>query len=212
MSQGSDGFAISYRRVVTASLLVAALLAFAAATVDDLILVTALFTSSRATGRPRPGSIVAGQYIGFVVILGAALVAAGGLRAVPDRWVGLVGFIPIALGIRGLWRLRGSGEDSRPPPASTVAAIAMVTFANGADDIGVFTPLFRSLQMIPGLLMALEFLLLIGLWCAVGALLGTHRAVVAALGRISHWLVPLVFISIGIVTLVNSGLIPIADR
>lgn len=199
---------------MTASLLVAVFLAFAAAAVDDLIIVTALFTSSRATGRPRPGSIVAGQYIGFAAIVVAALLAAAGLRAVPDRWVGLVGFIPIALGLWGLWglwRLRGSDDDSRPPPASTVLAIAMVTFANGADDIGVFTPLFRSLQAIPGLLMASEFWLLIGLWCAIGALLGTHRAVVATLGRISHWLVPLVFILIGVVTLANSGFTPIAD-
>ncbi len=49
--------------------------------------------------------------------------------------------------------------------------------------------------------MAAEFLLLIGLWCAVGALLGTHRTVVAILGRTSYWLVPVVFISIGIVIL-----------
>lgn len=191
---------------VTASLLVAVFLAFTAATVDNLIIVTALFTSSRATGRPRPGSIVAGQYIGFAAIVGASLVAAAGLRVIPDRWVGLVGFIPIAVGVRGLWRLRGSGDDSRPPPASTVAAIAMVIFANGADDIAVYAPLFRSLQVISGLVVAAEFLLLIGLWCAVGALLGTRRAVVATLGRTSHWLVPLVFIAIGIVILANGAL------
>jgi cadmium resistance protein CadD (predicted permease) len=192
-------------------LLVAVFLAFAAAAVDNLIIVTALFTSSRATGRPRPGSIVAGQYIGFAAIVGTSLVAAAGLRAIPDRWVGLVGFIPIAVGVRELWRLRGNDDDSRPPLASTVAAIAMVTFTNGADDIGVYAPLFRSLQVIPGLLVAAEFLLLIGLWCAVGALLGTHRVVVATLGRTSNWLVPLVFISIGIVILANGARTLTAD-
>jgi cadmium resistance protein CadD (predicted permease) len=143
--------------------------------------------------------------------VGASLVAAAGLRAIPDRWVGLIGFIPIAVGVRELWRLRGNGDDSRPPLASTVVAIALVTFANGTDDIGVFAPLFRSLQVIPSLLMAAEFLLLIGLWCAIGALLGTRRAVVATLGRTSHWLVPLVFISIGIVILANGALTLTAD-
>lgn len=189
---------------MTASLLVAAFLAFAAATVDDLIIVTTLFTSYRAAGRPRPTSIVAGQYVGFLAIIVVSLLAAAGLRAVPDRWVGLVGFIPIAIGLWELWRLRGSDENSRPPPVSTVVAIATVTFANGADDIGLFTPLFRSLQVIPGLLLASEFFLLIGLWCAVGALLGSYRAFVATLGQISHWLVPLVFILIGVITLANS--------
>jgi cadmium resistance protein CadD (predicted permease) len=51
--------------LVTVSLLVAAFVAFAATTVDDLIIVTPLFTSSRATGAPRPRSFVAGQYVGF---------------------------------------------------------------------------------------------------------------------------------------------------
>jgi cadmium resistance protein CadD (predicted permease) len=190
---------------VTVSLLVAALVAFAATTVDDLIIVTTLFTAGRTTGRPRPLTIIAGQYSGFTAIIGISLTAAAGLRVVPDRWVGLLGLLPIAFGLWGLWRLWRSDKDSRSTLASTVTSIAAVTFANGADNIGVFTPLFRSLGSTGAILTAIGFLALVGVWCALGALLGTHRAVIATLGRISHWLVPVVFIAIGVLILTTTG-------
>lgn len=190
---------------MTSSLLVAAFVAFVATTIDDLIIVIALFTNSRATGAPRPATIVAGQYVGFAAIIGTSVTAAAGLHAIPDRWVGLLGFVPIAFGVRGLWQLRDSDGDTRPALAATVTGIGAVTFANGADNIGVFTPLFRSMQPAAVGLTAIGFLALVGIWCVLGALLGTHRAVVATLGRISHWLVPVVFIVIGALILTTTG-------
>lgn len=188
-----------------ASLLVAAIVAFAATTVDDLIIVTALFTAGRTAGRPRVATIIGGQYAGFAAILALSLAAATGLQAVPDRWVGLLGFVPIGFGVWGLGRLRSNQEGLQSPPASSVTGIAAVTFGNGADNIGVFIPLFRSLGVTGALLASVGFLALVGVWCALGALLGTHRVVVATLGRISHWLVPVVFIVIGILILLTTG-------
>jgi cadmium resistance protein CadD (predicted permease) len=190
---------------VTASLLVAACVAFAATTVDDLIIVTALFTAGRVTGQPRPVTIVVGQYAGFIAILGICLAAATGLQTVPDRWVGLFGFVPFAFGVRGLWRLRGSAENSGATLASTVPGIFALSFANGADNIGVFTPLFRGMGLPNALGTSIGFLVLVGIWCVLGALLGTHRAVVATLGRIDHWLVPVVFVVVGVLILVTTG-------
>lgn len=186
-------------------MLVTAVVAFLGTTVDDVIILTALFVSRRTGGRPRAASIVGGQYLGFVGILAVSLLAAAGLRIVPDRWVGLLGLIPIGFGAWGLWQLRGGDEDERSPLASTTGRIAAITFANGADNISVFTPLFRSLHGAGSLLAAGLFLALIGVWCAAGALLGTHKAMVAALGRISHWLVPVVFIAVGVLIVITGG-------
>jgi cadmium resistance protein CadD (predicted permease) len=190
---------------VTGSLLATAVVAFAGTTIDDLVILTALFVARRGAGRPRARSIIAGQYAGFCAILGAALLAAAGLQIVPDRWVGLLGLVPIGFGVWGLWRLRGSDEDTRPPIASTATRIATITFANGADNISVFTPLFRSLHATGSAVATAMFLTLVGGWCALGALLGSHRALVAAISRISHWLVPVVFIAIGVLILVTTG-------
>jgi cadmium resistance protein CadD (predicted permease) len=189
----------------TVSLLVTAVIAFVGTTIDDVIILTALFVTRRSTGRPRAASIVAGQYAGFAAILAVALLAATGLQLVPDRWVGLLGLVPIGFGVWGLWRLRGGGGDDRQPLASTTFGIATVTFANGADNISVFTPVFRSLHPAGALLATALFLALIGVWCAIGAMLGGHRAVVAGLGRVSHWLVPVVFIAVGVLILITTG-------
>ncbi|MFI7190007.1 cadmium resistance transporter [Nocardia nova] len=190
---------------MTSSLFVAAFVAFAATTVDDLIVVTALFTQGRASGLPRPAAIIIGQYVGFAALVGISLAASAGLQAIPDRWVGLLGLVPVAFGLRGLWQLRGSNGAAHPALATTATGIAALTFANGADNIGVFTPLFRSLSLVGALLTSVGFLVLVGVWCAAGALLGTHRAVVATLGRVSHWLVPMVFIVIGVLILTTTG-------
>lgn len=190
---------------MTASLLATAVVAFLGTTIDDVIILTALFMARRATGRPAARVIVVGQYVGFAGILAVALLAAAGLQIVPDQWVGLLGLVPIALGGWGLWRLRGSGADSRPPLATSATRIAAITFANGADNIGVFTPLFRDLRPAGALVATTLFLILLGLWCALGALLGSHRTIVATLGRISHWLVPVVFVAVGVVILITSG-------
>jgi len=193
---------------VTASLLSAAVVAFVGSTIDDLIILAALFMTRRVSGRPSAATIIAGQYAGFVAILGVAVLAATGLRIVPDRWVGLLGLVPIGFGVWGvwgLWRLRGSAEDSRPPLAASVTRIAMITFANGADNISVFTPLLRGLHPAGTLLTIALFLALIALWCGMGALLGSHHSVVATVGRVSHWLVPVTFIAVGVFVLVASG-------
>jgi cadmium resistance protein CadD (predicted permease) len=188
---------------------VASFVAFVATTVDDLIIVTAFFTAGRVTGRPRPLTVVTGQYVGFGLIVGISLATALGLHAVPDRWVGLLGFVPIGFGVWGLWQLRATDEASRPVLATTVTGIAAVTFSNGGDNIGVFTPLFRSLPIGGAILTASGFMALVGVWCLLGALLGRHRLVVATLGRISHWLVPVVFIAIGVLILVTSDALTI---
>ncbi|MDH6576807.1 cadmium resistance transporter [Kitasatospora sp. MAP5-34] len=197
---------------MTASLLAAAVLAFLGTTVDDLIVLTALFMARRSRGSPRAVAIIAGQYAGFGAVLGLALLGAAGLRILPDRWVGLLGLVPIGFGVCGLWRLRGDPQHIPPAPASTAPRIAIIVFANGADNISVFTPLFRTLHATGSLLATALFLALIGLWCGVGALLGAHGALVAGLGRVSHWLIPAVFITVGALILILSGTLNAASR
>ena len=52
------------------------------------------------------------------------------------------------------------------------------------------------------------FLVLVAAWCALGRAIGTNRRVTEALERIEHWLVPVVFIGLGLFILVESGVVP----
>lgn len=177
------------------------MVAFAGTTIDDLVILAALFIARRVDGSPSARVIIAGQYAGFAAVLAIALTAAAGLQALPDRWIGLLGLIPIGFGCWGLWRLRGADRPSLPTMASTVSGIATITFANGADNLTVFTPLFRSLRTTGSVLAVALFMALIALWCATGALLGSNLAAVDTLRRIAAWLVPTVFIVVGLIIL-----------
>ncbi|MDW5596811.1 cadmium resistance transporter [Conexibacter stalactiti] len=172
--------------------------AFAGTNVDDLLVLALLFTTSRTVARPRPWQIWAGQYLGIGLLVGVALLAALGLTLVPDRWIGLLGLIPLALGLRGLLAAARADRDDPPPPvAAGVLAIAAVTIANGADNVAVYTPILRALTLAEVALTVAVFAALVAVWCGAGALLASHRHATTVVERWGAWLVPVVFVAIG---------------
>ncbi|GAB4104273.1 cadmium resistance transporter [Micromonospora taraxaci] len=177
---------------------------FAATDIDDIVILTLFFVAARTTGRPRPWQIVAGQYVGIGALALASAVVAAGLLVVPDPWTGLLGLLPIVLGVRAL---RRSDEDDTPTVVTGTLGVAGVTIANGADNVAVYVPVFRALGVADSAVFLLVFALLIALWCAVGAWLGGHPRVVRLVERAGHWLVPTIFIGIGVVILVSSGVL-----
>jgi cadmium resistance protein CadD (predicted permease) len=187
-------------------LLSAAIGVFTGTNIDDLIVLTVLFLSARARGVPRAWQIWAGQYAGIAALVAISVVAALGLTIVPDRWVRLLGLVPIALGVRGLVvALRARAEDEPPAPAvaTGVLSIAGVTIANGADNISVYTPLFRTIGVTASLITITVFATLIAVWCLAATWLGSHRAIISVVERYGHWIVPAVFILIGAVILIG---------
>ncbi|MEV4418145.1 cadmium resistance transporter [Catellatospora sp. NPDC049609] len=188
----------------------AALALFAGTNVDDLIVLTVLFLSGRATGRPRPWQIWTGQYAGIAALVAASAAVAAGLAVVPDRWVGLLGLVPLALGVTALVRsLRARAGGAEPPAVATGAlAVAGVTIANGADNIAVYTPVFRTVGVTDSLVTIAVFAVLVAVWCLAATWLGSHPRVVGAIERWGHWLVPAVFIVIGLVILAGTPLFP----
>ncbi|MCG5447889.1 MULTISPECIES: cadmium resistance transporter [Micromonospora] len=182
----------------------AAAVVFAATDIDDIVILTLFFVAARTTGQPRTWEIVAGQYLGIGALAFASAVVAGGLLVVPDPWTGLLGLLPIALGVRAL---RSSGDDEAPAVVTGALGVAGVTIANGADNVAVYVPVFRALGVADSAVFLLVFVLLIALWCVAGAWLGGHRRVVRLVERAGAWLVPTIFIAIGLVILVSSGVL-----
>ncbi|MET8361489.1 cadmium resistance transporter [Micromonospora sp. NPDC005171] len=182
----------------------AAAVVFAATDIDDIVILTLFFVAARTTGKPRTWEIVAGQYLGIGALAVASAVIAGGLLVVPDPWTGLLGLLPIALGVRAL---RGSADDETPAVVTGALGVAGVTIANGADNVAVYVPVFRALGIADSAVFLLIFVLLIALWCVAAAWLGRHRRVVRLVERAGAWLVPTIFIAIGLVILVSSGVL-----
>ncbi|MEV4826402.1 cadmium resistance transporter [Micromonospora sp. NPDC049274] len=177
---------------------------FAATDIDDIVILTLFFVAARTTGRPRTWQIVAGQYLGIGALALASAVVAAGLLVVPDPWTGLLGLLPIALGVRALVR---RDDDEAPSVVASTLGVAGVTIANGADNVAVYVPVFRALGPGDSAVFLLVFVVLVGLWCAAAAWLGGHRRVVRLVERAGHWLVPTIFVAIGVMILVSSGVL-----
>ncbi|WP_205315068.1 cadmium resistance transporter, partial [Nonomuraea lactucae] len=105
-------------------------------------------------------------------------------------------------------RARDAGGESAPAVvAGGALGVAGVTVANGADNLSVYTPLFRTIGPASTVVTGVVFAVLVAFWCAAGAWLGSHKKVIAFVERFGHWLVPMVFMVIGVVIVVESGVV-----
>lgn len=183
---------------------------FAATNIDDIVVLTVLFLAS--TRGSLPGwKVVAGQYLGFIALVAISVIAAAGLTIVPDQWVGFLGLIPLAIGVYGLSRtLRRRGDDDDDDSAISAGGlfgVAGITIANGADNISLYTPVFRTNPVPDTIVTIIVFLVLVAVWCLVARFVGTNKTVTEALEKIEHWLVPAVFIGLGLYILIESGVV-----
>jgi cadmium resistance protein CadD (predicted permease) len=192
---------------IFAVVLTAAVL-FAATNVDDIVVLTVLSISSRASGQPRPWHIWAGQYAGFTVLIGASLAAAAGLALVPLHWLWLLGLIPVGLGLVKLAaavRARRAGEMASPAAVTGLAGVIGLTIANGGDNLSAYIPVFRTSTAAQIAVIIAVFLAGVGLYCLASIRFATHRAVIQAVQRWGQWIVPVVFILIGCYIFYRTG-------
>jgi cadmium resistance protein CadD (predicted permease) len=71
-----------------------------ATTFDDNIYLTAFFGKVNRYFRPK--HVVLGEFLGFTALITASLPGFFGGLILPATWIGLLGCLPIAIGIRNL--------------------------------------------------------------------------------------------------------------
>jgi cadmium resistance protein CadD (predicted permease) len=192
---------------IFAVVLTAAVL-FAATNVDDIVVLTVLSISSRATGQPRPWHIWAGQYAGLAVLVGVSLAAAAGLALVPLHWLWLLGLLPLGLGLYKLVtaiRAHVAGAEAAPATVTGLAGVTGLTIANGGDNLSAYIPVFRTSSAAEITVIIAVFLVAVGLYCLASMQFAGHRAVIRAVQRWGEWAVPVVFILIGFYIFYKTG-------
>ena len=183
---------------------------FAATNIDDII-VLSLFFARGAGQRGTTARILAGQYLGFAGILVAAILVTTGAGAfLPPAAIPYFGLIPLGLGLWAAWEAwRGDGDDDDEAKVAGkkvgVGAVAGVTFANGGDNIGVYTPVFLSVEPLAVVAYCVIFLALVAVLVALARFVATRPPIAEVLERFEHILFPIVLIGLGIVILVNGG-------
>lgn len=193
-----------FATVATASAL------FVGTNLDDMVVLAVLNVSSRADGRPKVWQIWAGQYAGMAVLLVVSLLAALGLaRLLPERFTWLLGLVPVILGLAKLIaaiRSLHSGTQTTPAVAKGLAGVVVLSVANGGDNIAAYTPVFRTLGTIEIAVTIGAFAAGVAVWCMLGAWLVSHRKITEIIQRWGHWIVPSVFILIGLYIFQKGGL------
>lgn len=177
--------------------------------VEDLVVLTTLFLSCRAISRPRPWQIVAGWYTGIACLIVISAVAAVGLIFVPEDWIGLLGLVPLAIGISKLIRTvraRGKSTEVGYWTVGGVLSIAALAVSNGGDNISVYVPLFRSSGVAQSAEMVAVFALCLAVWCVIASILGSHKKLVEFIEQYGHWIVPVLYMAVGVLIMVNTGL------
>jgi len=184
---------------------------FAATNVDDLVVLAVLSASSRAAGRPRRWQIWAGQYAAIAVLVVVAVAAGRGLARLPGGWAGLLGLLPLGLGLGKLaTAVRGR---RRGPPAGAAAVarglpgVTALTLANGGDNIAAYTPVFATLGPGAATVTAAVFAAGVAAWCLAGWWLVAHPAIAGAVRRAGPWIVPAVYLLIGLYIFQKTGVL-----
>ena len=172
--------------------------AFVATNVDDLFLITLFFSNPRF----RTAPIVVGELAGIFALSVLSLTGYLASFAVPLPWIGLLGFLPIFIGLKHLRKPKPSDEtDPLPKTRSSFFSIALsvtlMTVANGGDNIGVYTPLFASSTRQQILVLILVFLAMMGLWCAFGHFLVHNKITGKSFKKGGHGIFPYVLIALG---------------
>jgi cadmium resistance transport/sequestration family protein len=203
-------------------IIVAAIAAFAATNIDDILIL--MFFFSQVNSSFRIHHIILGQYLGFMGLLLLSLPGFLGGLIIPKAWTGLLGLIPIYIGLQQILNPEtqtpeipsiASGKRSQPKSSGLMSyfnpllapqtySVAAITLANGGDNIGIYVPFFASLSWFKLLVVITTFLSLVGVWCAIAYGLTRQPMIGKVLNRYGHKVVPFVLIGLGLLILWDS--------
>ena len=197
--------------------ILSAVSAFAATNLDDILIL--MFFFSQVDNRFRIRHIVLGQYLGFILLLCLSLPGFFGSLMIPKTWIGLLGFVPIVIGGQ---QLLTAGDESLADQTMTVKvdqpslspnrmmsfmgsflapqtySVAVITLANGGDNIGIYVPFFASLTWSSLLVVLTVFFILVAVWCAIAYGLARHPVIGKSLTRHGKKIVPWVLMGLGL--------------
>jgi cadmium resistance protein CadD (predicted permease) len=202
--------------------------AFVGTNVDNTVVAMVMVAGAPVE---RARRIAVGQAIGFVVLVVVAIAAAAVLFEFSTAVVGLLGLVPLTIGVRGLVALArrhpdgeaeanaAAGVDGdgdvrkrrwRPHTEQravgrSVTAAALVTIAAGGDNLAVYIPLFRvgGAANVGAIVAVFVVGEALVTWVILAG--GRHPKARGAMVRMGHVAVPILLCCVGVLVLVQAG-------
>lgn len=185
--------------------------AFVATNIDDIFILMLFFPNPNF----QKGQVVLGQYFGIGLLVIISTVGSLLALVVPQYIIGLLGLVPISIGIIKLVQLRKSVNPMLEQTVErvgrwhhlSVLTVAAVTFSNGGDNIGIYTPLFAKYNSASDVIfISLIFMIMTAIWCIVAYYLVNHPLIATRIRRTGHIIFPFVLIGLGIFIITSSFL------
>lgn len=194
--------------------IISAIGVYISTSIDYLIVLIILF--AQLSQNKQKLHIYAGQYLGTGLLVGVSLVAAYVVNFVPEAWmVGLLGLIPIYLGIR--FAIVGEGEEEEEEEIierleqskanQLFWTVTLLTIASGGDNLSIYIPYFASLDWAQTLVALLVFAIGVIIFCKLSQVLSSIPLISETIEKYTRIIVPLVFIPLGLYIMYESGTI-----
>ncbi len=193
-----------------------AAVAFVGTNIDNTLVTMALVAGAPVE---RAHRIAVGQVIGFGILVLLAVAAAALLFEFSPAVVGLLGLVPLTIGVRGLVGLRKhrAGPDATAAPGRrrlrpadravgrSLTAAALVTIGAGGDNLAAYIPLFRVGGVTNLSAIAAVFVLGEGAVTLLVLAGGRHPRARSVMTRLGTVAVPVLLCGIGVLVMVQAG-------
>ena len=156
-----------------------------------MLLAAALFADSRYRAR----DVVLGTFAGIGALYAASVAASFVSLVIPEGTVALLGFVPLAIGVKQLLQ---DETEKTPVTRAGMLGVAGINIALGGDNIGVYTPLFASAPGQAVAIYGVVFAALTGALCYGALKLVAHPAAGAPVRRYGRRIMPYVLIALGV--------------
>ncbi|MDY4762437.1 CadD family cadmium resistance transporter [Streptococcus thoraltensis] len=192
--------------------LFSALAVFISTSIDYVVLLLIVFAS---LGRKQFLKVLIGQYIGISLLVIVSLVIAYLFHFIPEDWmIGLLGLIPIALGIRFAMIDKDENDDETEEVMAQLhrgkylaVTVTSLTLAAGGDNLGVYIPYFSGMSSQEVSLVILVFIVAIFILNWLTYQVAATSLMSRIVENLEKWFLPLVFIGLGIYILIENGTI-----
>ena len=184
-----------------ATAILTAVVLFVATNLDDFVLLIVLCAEAGRTGRR---SIFAGRYLGMAILTVLSILGARGAQLISAQYIGLLGIVPILLGIKAIF---DHGEGNGVSGTVSTLSVTLVTLSSGADNLGVYIPAFAGCTWTQLTVFTAVFAAMTAMLCIAAEKLACLPVVGEKIRKYKRIVVPVVFVALGAMILTEAYLV-----
>lgn len=192
-------------------IILSAISVFISTNIDDLFTLTIIFSQLSLASEKR--QVYAGKFVGIGFLTGVNILIAYTINFIPEDWIiGLLGIIPIIMGIR--LAIVGEEHEEQEEVIEIIEnkenfelfwTITLLTVSAGGNNFGVYIPYFSTLDWSQISIVLIVFAIGIILLVEISQALSNISFISSAVAKYERIFLPILFNAIGIYILFENG-------